>query len=173
MAAGGTLLREREVRAQGLRAAAQDHRVARLHAERRGVHRDVRPGLVDDRDHTEWNPHAPHTEPVRPHAELAHRADRIRQRRDLAEPIHQRGPLVPSQLEAPQQRRGEPARRGIADVGAVRVQDPLARGLEPFGGAEQPAVLALRVEVREPARGVACVARQGFDAFAEVHLVRL
>ena len=63
--------------------AAQDDRVAGLQAQRRGVDRHVRPGLVDDRDDAERHPHAPQLQAVGERLAVDHLADRIGQRGDL------------------------------------------------------------------------------------------
>ena len=60
-----------------IRAAAQDHRIAGLEAERAGVGRHVRPALVDDADDAERRAHALDLQPVRPVPFGDHLADRI------------------------------------------------------------------------------------------------
>ena len=61
-----------------IRAAAQDHRIAGLEAERAGVGRDVRPALVDDADDAERRAHALDMQAVRPVPCGDHLADRVR-----------------------------------------------------------------------------------------------
>jgi hypothetical protein len=89
--------------------------------------------------------------------------------RDLAQAVEHRAPLFAGEIEPAQQRRLDAARLGGRDVGAVRVEDARLGGPEPLGRAQQPGVLAARVEVRDRARGFACVPGQGFDAFAQIH----
>ena len=67
------------------RGAAQDDRVARLQAQRRGVDRHVRARLVDDRDDAERHAHLAHVQAVRQATALDHLADRVGERGDLAD----------------------------------------------------------------------------------------
>ena len=69
-------------RVQRLRAAAQDHGVARLHAERRRVRRHVRPALVDDADDADGHAHARDLETVGPRPFRFDVADGIGEPRD-------------------------------------------------------------------------------------------
>ena len=68
---------DRRRRIQRIRAAAQDHRIAGLEAERAGVGRHVGPALVDDADDAERRAHALDMQAVRPIPFGNHLADRI------------------------------------------------------------------------------------------------
>ena len=71
-------------------AGAQDHRIARAHADRRGVGGDVGPALVDHADHADRRAHPRDVEAVRPRPARHLRADRIGQVRDLLERVGDR-----------------------------------------------------------------------------------
>ena len=68
------------------RAAAKQHRVARLQRQPEGVDRDVRPALVDDADDTERHPLLAQLKAVGQRAATQHLTDRVRQTRDLTQP---------------------------------------------------------------------------------------
>ena len=69
---------------------AEEGGVARLEAEAGRVAGDVRAVLVDDRHDAERHPHLADAQAVRSHPAVEHLADRIGQRRDLAEPAGHR-----------------------------------------------------------------------------------
>ena len=98
-----------EVRCERLGAAAQDGRVAGLHAQRRGVGGDVGPGLVDDADHSQRHPHPTDLQARGPHPQIGDLADGVRQRRDLTQPLGHRPDAGAGELEPVEQRRGEAA----------------------------------------------------------------
>jgi len=68
---------DREVRGDALRAAAQDHRVARAHAQRRGVGGHVRTALVDHGDHADRRTHPADVEAVGPGPARGGHAQRV------------------------------------------------------------------------------------------------
>jgi hypothetical protein len=105
---------DRAARVRALRAAAQDHRIAGLQAQRARVGRHVRPALVDDADHAERHAHALDDEPVRPRPLGDHAADRIGQRGDLLEPA--RHGLEPCRVE---RSRSSIAARGPSRAAAM------------------------------------------------------
>ena len=79
--------RQHGVRVRRRRGPAQQHRVAGLQAQRRGVDRHVRARLVDDRDHAQRDSNLAELEPVGQAAAVDDLADRIRQRRDRARAV--------------------------------------------------------------------------------------
>ena len=76
---------DRARRAHAVRAAAEDHRVARLEAERAGIGGDVGPALEDDADDAERRAHARNLQAVGHGPFGDRRADRIGQGGDGAE----------------------------------------------------------------------------------------
>ncbi|ABA49903.1 hypothetical protein BURPS1710b_3448 [Burkholderia pseudomallei 1710b] len=116
-------LRERGVRFERLRAAAQDRRVAGLQAQRGRVDRHVRPRFVDDPDHAERHAHLADLDSARAIFEIAHLADRVRQRRDLAQPFDHRLQRLVRQRQAIDERRVVPLvlrARDVARVGGLQ-----------------------------------------------------
>jgi hypothetical protein len=71
----------------GIRAAAQDHRIAGLEAERAGIGRHVRAALIDDADDAERRAHAFDLQPVRAVPGGDDRADGIGQFGDGANAV--------------------------------------------------------------------------------------
>ncbi|MNN17092.1 hypothetical protein D3C81_1302620 [compost metagenome] len=61
-----------------LRAAAQDHAVTGLDAERCGIGGHVRPRFVDHRDHSQRYAHLLHADAIRPHVLARNLAHRVR-----------------------------------------------------------------------------------------------
>ena len=74
---------QRAVRFDRLGAAAQNGRVARLDAKRRGIHRHVRTRLIDDADHAQRHTHLADLDAGRAELHVADLADGVRQRGDL------------------------------------------------------------------------------------------
>ena len=70
-----------------IRAAAQDHRIAGLEAERAGIRRHVRPALIDDADDAERRAHALDMQAVRPVPCGDDVADRIAEFGDFADAV--------------------------------------------------------------------------------------
>ena len=86
-------------RIERIRAAAQDHRIAGLEAERAGIRRHVRPALIDDADDAERRAHALDMQAVRPVPcgdDLADRIAAVRRSRGCRRPW--RG-CAPGQLQ--------------------------------------------------------------------------
>ena len=132
---------DRGARVVALAAAAQDRRVAGLEAQRAGVAGHVRPALVDDADDAERHAHALDPQAVRARPLRDHRADRIRQRRDLLD------------ARAPSPRR---ARRRAAAGRAPRAR------VRRRSAALMSRALAARISGLARAqrrRGIACSAR--------------
>ncbi len=124
-------------RCRALRAAAKDHRIGGLEAQRPGVRRHVRPALVDDADHAERHADPLDAQPVRPLPLGQDAPDGIRQGRDLlqarrhrlqaarveAQPVEQRA------ADAPRLRRSHVGRIGLENRGRSQA-DGAGRGLE-------------------------------------------
>ena len=68
---------------RAVRPAAQDDRVARLQAQRRGVRADIRPAFVDHADHADRGRDALDAQPVRPGPVGQRALQRVRQRGDF------------------------------------------------------------------------------------------
>ena len=121
---------EREVRAQRLRAAAQDAGVAALDRERRRLDRHVRPALVDHREDADRHAHAADPDAARLLAQLDDGADRIGHRRDLlaAEGDRFQGAAVePEPIDHRRRQAVDARRREIAGVGLDQRSAPSRR----------------------------------------------
>ncbi len=92
------------------RAAAQDHGVAALQAQRRGVGRHVGPALVDHGDHAERHARAARLEPVRQRAAAVDLADRVGQRGHGAHAARPSRPPGPRRAAAGRSARARRAR---------------------------------------------------------------
>ena len=125
--------RQHGVGVRGHRRAAQHDRVARLQAQRGRVDRDVRPRLVDDRDHAERHPHLAHVEPVGEPEAVDHLADGIGQRRDVPDLAGDRGDPAGVEREPVQQRVGQPRLAAGLEVAGVGLED-LRRPLDQLVG---------------------------------------
>ncbi len=154
------LLAERQVRPDRFRAAAQDHGVARLHAERGRVDRDVRSRLVDDEDDAERYPHAAHPQAIRSHPRLDDLAHGIRQRRHVAKARDHVAPLRIGEREPAEQRRLDAGGLGGAHVVGVGGEDAPARGFESLRAAQQPGVLLASAQRRHVPRRLPRTPRQ-------------
>ena len=112
--------------AHAFRAAAQDHRVARLQADAGGVGADIRAAFVDHADHADRRGDALDAQPVRPRPVGQRAAERIGQQRDVFQALGHR-------LDARLVQRKPIAECGGAgaggEVGGVGGQD--VRGLRP------------------------------------------
>ena len=120
---------ERAVALERLATAAQDARVAGLEAQRRGVGRDVRPRLVDHRDHAERDAHARDLEPVRAGSRALDPADQLGCRRRSRATARAR----PATRASSSRSRSSIAARGRAalaggEIARVRREDVRARG---------------------------------------------
>ena len=160
--------RDRDVRLDRLAASAKHDRVPRLHAETGGVGGDVRPRLVDEPDHAERHPHSGDLEAVGLAPRLDDGAHRIRQSRDLPEPLGH--PLDPrlGERQAIEKRLGHPAARAL-DVGAIGLEQHLALLDEPARHLLERLVLGLRRAERHRARRRPRRPRAGLDEGLRVH----
>ena len=164
----------------GLLAAAQDHGVAALDAERRGVDRHVGPALVDHEDDAQRHAHLPDFQPVGPPARRDDLADRVGQRGHVAQRL---GHLV----DPPGIQRQAVDRRGVRALARARrrrrarwppgslLGGPRKAPADRFSQASLAArprhgqlsrgELGLLARVRQKARVTSCVL--GFDALVD------
>ena len=112
-----------KVGADRVGAAAQDHRVAGLKAQRAGIRRHVGPALVDHADDAERRAHALDMQPVRPVPGGDHRAYRIVQRRHRLDAGGNRLDALLCQRAAVEIGGGLAAFRHRGDVLRIRGQD--------------------------------------------------
>ena len=96
------------------RAAAQDHRVAALERQARGVDGHVRAGLVDHADHAHRHAHLAHPQAVRQGLAAHDLADRVGQRGELAQGVGDRDDALGGQREPVEQARRTCRSRGRA-----------------------------------------------------------
>ncbi len=146
--------REHGVGVRRRRRAAQHDRVARLQAQRRGVDRDVGPGLVDDRDHAERHAHLADVEAVGQPEAVDDLADRVGERGDRAHPRGDPGDARLVEREAVEERRRQPALAPGLHVARVGLEDLRGPGLERVRDRVEGGVLGRAVERREHPRGV-------------------
>jgi hypothetical protein len=149
---------ERLVGARGLLSAAQQHRVAALEAERRGVHGDVGARLVDHGDHAEGDAHLTHGEPVGTPREAEHLAHRIVHRDDLAHRLGDGVEALAIEREAIEQRVAEARFAAAREVFFVRAQHGLTKARQrarrrgqPLGDGLQARVFGLATKRSERA----------------------
>ena len=119
MQAGG----DRAVAGERLRAAAQDHRVAGLQAQRGGIGGHVRARLVDHRDHAERDAHALDQQPVGARLAARDLADRIGQRGDLAQCGDDARHALGIEREAIQHRAGDAGQARPREIVGIRGED--------------------------------------------------
>src|SRR5574344_165324 len=145
--------RERPVGLDRLLAAAQDHRVAGLEAQRRGVDEDVGAALEDDGDDAERNADLPDDDAARtlPRPQLL--ADRVGQRRDVADARDHRFEPGLRAREAVEHRVLDPGLRRARDVDGVGGADRRGIGLEGGRHARKRGVLVNRRAPRGLRRG--------------------
>jgi hypothetical protein len=144
-------------------AAAQQNRVARLEAETGGVGRHVGPRLVDHADHAERDAHLGDLDAAGPLAGAAHLAHGVGERGDVAQRVgHLRDPLR-SQQQAVEERVGQALFAAALHVGLVGRQDLVLGRLQCVGHAVQHAVLRLRRQRAQFARGLLAVGGEGLD----------
>ncbi len=159
---------DRPVRANGLRAAAQNASVTALQTQTGGVRRHVRPRLVDDADDTQRHAHAAHLDARRPIGEAAHLAHGIGQGGDLLEAGGHVLNALRSQREAVDHRcieTGGLRSRHIVGVGAEQRGRLAANG---GGHDRQCAVLGIGVGARQGAARLAGGAAQALHVSGDV-----
>ena len=75
------------IRGERFPPASEDCGVTRFQAQRRGVRRDVGPRFVDDADHAQRHAHLADLDAGRPALQIRDVTDRVRQGRDLFQPL--------------------------------------------------------------------------------------
>ncbi len=133
--------REDRVGVRGARGAAQDDRVAALEAERGGVDRDVRPGLVDDGDDPERHPDLLDVEAVGQPLALDDLPHRIGECRDVAHLLRDDRDPRRGELEAIEERCAETVLAPGLHVARVGLEDLGRAGLEAVRDGQQGRVL--------------------------------
>ena len=124
-------------------AAAQDHAVAGLQAQRRGVGGDVGTRLVDHADHTQRHAHALDLEALVGGVALGDLADRVRQAGDVAQRVGDAGQALLVQRQAVEHGLADALlARGLHVLG-VGGQDGLGLGIQLVGHGTQQRVLGV------------------------------
>ena len=163
---------EGRVGARGLLPAAQEHRVAALDAERRGVDRHVGARLVDDRDDAERNRHLADQDAVRTAGQTGHRADRILLRRHVEQPPHRPfEPLIGERQAIDERRRRRAAFAVLRDVRSVRLEDGGGPFAQPLADGPQSGILFRPIGARERARRHPRPERERPHGLDRVHVV--
>ena len=146
-------LDQRPVGGLGGRAAAQDHGVAGLQAEARGIDGDVGAGLVDHADDAHRHPDLADLQAVGQRRATHHLPHRVGQRGDVAQRLGHGGD--PLRVE------GEPVEQALRHTGvaaplevvAVGGDDAVGGGVEGVGERVQRGVLVGAGQQRQAARG--------------------
>ena len=126
------------------RRAAQEHGVARLQADSRGVAGDVRPVLVDDRDHAERDADTLDLETVRALPSVEDLTHRVGQPGDVAQPFRHRLEAGVGEPQAVERTGLHPAGRGGVEIEGIRGEDLAAAVDEQVGGGVEGRVLLRR-----------------------------
>ena len=143
---------EHRVGVGGGAGAAQNDGVAGLQTQRGGIDGDVRPGLVDDRDHAQRDPDATHAQAVGEGRAVDHLADRVRQGGDRPHAGCHLGDPARVESEAVQKRRREAVLAAELEIAGVGLQD-ICGGIGQRGGNRlEDRVLDRGAERRELAR---------------------
>ena len=137
--------------ARALAAAAQDHGAAGLEAEPAGIGGDVGPALEDHADHAERLRHAADHQAVRPRPFGQGAADRVRQGRDLLQPLRHRLHARRGQHQPVAEGGGEAGRGG--EVGGVGAEDRGCARAQGRGGRAQGSILGGRGRAGQPRGG--------------------
>ena len=114
---------QRRVRLIRRGAAAQEHRTAGLEGQRRGVHRDVRPRLVDDADDAHRHADLADDEPVGAGPLVHHAPDGVGQRRHLVQALGHAGYAVGVEHQAVEQGLGHAALAALGHVFFIGRED--------------------------------------------------
>ncbi len=155
------------------RGAAQHDRVARLHAQRGRVDRDVRPCLVDHRDHAEWHPLLAHVETVRQAPAFDHLAHGVRQSDDLPHGPRDAREAIVVQAQPVEQRIGELRSAARLEITLVSGQDLARVLLEAPRHRLERGVLDVGGDAREGPRGLPCGAAELGDRVRVPRLVAI
>lgn len=145
---------DRAAGAETVRAAAQDHGIARFQAQHAGVRRNVRPALEDHADDAERHAHALDGHAVRPLPALGDGADGIgNAAHDLDALGHALDPRRRQRQAVDEGGGGIAGGAGFGDVLGIGGKDGSRIGADrPLHRFERP-VLLLRRRQRQHARG--------------------
>ena len=146
---------DRGVGVDRLRAAAQDHAVAGLDAQRRRVGGHVRARLVDHGDDAQRHAHALDPDAVGAGLAAGDLADRVRQRGDLAQRPGDAGQARGIQGQAIEHRAARSPCAGGLEVARVGGEDGVGVVLQRPRHRHEQRVLGHAVQLRERLRGVA------------------
>ncbi len=128
-------------RIERIRAAAQDHRIAGLEAERTGIGRHVRSALIDDADDAERRAHALDMQAVRPVPFGDHVADRIAEFGDFANAVGHGADARRIERQPVHEGGGKPGLMAIRDVDGIGVENVLLARKDRLGHGKQRGVL--------------------------------
>ena len=142
-------------RCQTVRAAAQDHGVARLEAQTARIRGHVRPAFVDDADDAQRHPHARNVEPVWPRPVRNHGADRIGQVGDFLQTLGHGLDALGIQRQAIDERRRPAGRLRRRQILRVGIDDLIDRPAQESRRRAQRVVLRVCGRLRQLARGLA------------------
>ena len=154
---------DRGVGMDRLAAAAQQHAVAGLEAQRRGIGGHVGAGLVDHRDHAQRYAHLAHAQPVRTHVVAGDPAHGIRQLGDVAHGGRDPGQSRGIQAQTVEQRARRTAGVRGFDVARVRGQDDVGLCIQRIGHRAQQGIAGIGVEHGQLRSGIAARQRRGSD----------
>ena len=167
--AAGDARRDGQVRVQRLRAAAQDAGVAGFEAQPGRVGGDVGARFVDDADHAQRHAHAPDADAGRPGAQLVDRADRIGQRRDLAQAVGHAGDATRVQRRRSSSASSRPAARPAARSLSLAARKRRFVALQGIGNRQQGGVLGRRAGAGQVPRGHAGALAKLLHVSVEFH----
>ena len=152
--------RQRAVGALGVVGAAEDDRVAALDRQRGAVDRHVRPRLVDDGDDSQRHPQLSQPQPAGDRFRFQLLADRVGKGGDRAHALgHRLDPRL-GQRQPVAQRRCQPGRALVGEVGGIRLEHLAGPLAEQPRGRLEGGVLGLGRRARQHPRRTA----RGFTA---------
>ncbi len=140
------------IRPRRVRAAAKDHRVAGLQAQRARVGRHVGARLVDDGNHSDRHAHASNQETIRARRLEEHLAHRVVERGDFFHGVGHLEYATLIECEAIDQGFGRSSRARIDHVSRVRADDLALARPQPVGHRTQCGVFCSPIERGELAR---------------------
>ena len=151
------------IRMDRLAAAAQDHAVAGLQAQGRGIGRDVGARLVDHRDHAQRHAHALDDDAVGARLAARDQAHRVRQIRDFTQSVGDVAETLRIELQAVEHRGGDAFLLRREHVLRVGGEDVVGIALQCVRHPPQQRVLCGRRQLRDGLCGVAAGAGLGSD----------
>ena len=152
--------RQHQIGAEGLLSAPEEGGVAGLEAQRRRVHGDVGPGLIDDAHHAQRHPDLADVEAVGPHHGVHDLPHGVRQGHDLPDALGHAGDALRRQAQPVQHGGAHPALLRLGHIPAVGFQNLALTGLQGQGDGLQPPVLGGRVVQCQLACGLLGLAGQ-------------